>query len=155
MAGSKKEKKVKQREQPKGKVISQGGNPEEYYTQKPTWLFNNADQKMWAFTKEHIGELLWTEILPRLKAFESQTWREILIYDKKKNHSLNLDKLNKKAQERLLEKYIEAESIISLRINGSHRLYGYMTGSTFNILWYDDDHGNNDNCVCRSYLKHT
>lgn len=45
--------------------------------------------------------------------------------------------------------------IISLRITENHRLYGYMSGRVFNILWYDDDHGDNNNCVCRSHLKHT
>ena len=40
---------------------------------------------MWPFTQEHIGELIWTEIVPRLKALESQTWNEILVKDKKQN----------------------------------------------------------------------
>ena len=31
-------------------------------------------------------------------------------------------------------KYIEAESLISLRITGNHRLYGYMTGRVFNAV---------------------
>ena len=87
---------------------------------------------MWAFSQEHIGELIWTE-------------------NKKQNHSLNLNKLNKAAQNRLISKCIEAEGLISLRITGNHRLYGYITGGVFNILWYDDDHGDNSTCVCRSH----
>ncbi len=102
-----------------------------------------------------MGSLFWTEILPRLKSLESQTWSEILVRDKKQNHSLDLSELNKVAQDRLASKYIEAESLISLRVTGSHRLYGYMTGRVFNVLWYDDDHGDNSTCVCRSRLKHT
>ena len=86
---------------------------------------------------------------------ETQTWGEILLQNKKQNHSLNLDELNKAAQNRLASKYIEAESLISLRVTGNHRLYGYITGRVFNVLWYDDDHGDNSTCVCRSYLKHT
>lgn len=155
MAGSKKNKQIKQKEIPKGKSIAQGGNPEQYYTENPAWSFANSDQSMWSFNQEHIGELIWTEILPRLKALESQTWNEILVKDKKQNHSIDLEKLNKVAQDRLAEKYIEAESLISLRITGNHRLYGYMTGRVFNVLWYDDNHGDNKTCVCRSYLKHT
>lgn len=42
-----------------------------------------SDQDMWFFTQEHIGELIWIEILPRLKALESRTWNEILVKDKK------------------------------------------------------------------------
>lgn len=155
MAGSKKDKQIKQRKFPQGKSIAQGGDPEQYYSQNPAWTFANADQEIWDFSQEHIGELIWSEIFPRLKALETQTWGEILVKDKKQNHSLNLDDLNKVAQDRLVAKYIEAESLISLRITGNHRLYGYMSGRVFNILWYDDDHGDNNKCVCRSYRKHT
>ena len=102
-----------------------------------------------------MGESFWTEVLPRLKALEAKTWSEILVRDKKQNHSLNLDELNKTARDRLISKYIEAESLISLRITGNHRLYGYMIGRVFNVLWYDDDHGDNSTCICRSHLKHT
>lgn len=155
MADSKKDKRIRQKEIPKGRSIAQGGNPEQYYLENPAWTFVNADQEMWAFSQEHIGERIWTEILPRLKALETQTWNEILLQDKKQNHSLNMNDLNKVAQDRLTAKYIEAESLISLRVKGNHRLYGYMIGRVFNVLWYDDDHGDNDRCVCRSYLKHT
>lgn len=155
MAGSKKNKQIKQREIPKGKSIAQGGDPEQYYSQNPAWTFANSDQEMWAFSREHIGDLIWSEILPRLQALETQTWGEILLKDKKQNHSLDLDDLNKVAQDRLASKYVEAESLISLRVTGNHRLYGYMSGRVFNILWYDDDHGDNSKCVCRSHLKHT
>ena len=91
MAGSKRRKEVKQIEIPKGRMIAQDGNPERYYSEKPAWTFATSDQEMWAFTQEHIGDVIWTEILPRLKALESQTWSEILVRDKKQNHSLNLE----------------------------------------------------------------
>lgn len=155
MAGSKQKKEVKQKQFPAGQHIAQGGNPEQYYSENPAWTFNNADQDMWAFSQEHIGDLIWREILPRLKALETQKWSEILVANKKQNHSLNPTELNIVAQNRLVSRYIEAESLISLRITGSHRLYGYMTGRVFNVLWYDDDHGDNNTCVCRSQLKHT
>ena len=155
MAGYKKDKRIIQKEIPKGKNIAQGGNPEQYYSQNPAWTFANADHEMWAFSQEHIGQLIWSEILPRLEALETQTWGEILVKNKKQNHSLNPNDLNKVAQDRLATKYIEAESLISLRITGNHRLYGYMSGRVFNILWYDSDHGDNNKCVCRSHLKHT
>jgi hypothetical protein len=155
MADYKNYKQVKQAEHPKGRCISQSGNPEKYYAENPAWSFANSDQDVWAFTQQHVGERIWTEILPRLKALETQTWNEILVRDKKQNHSINVEDLNTIAQNRLSAKFIEAESLISLRVTGKHRLYGYMTGQIFNILWYDDDHGDNRSCVCRSHLKHT
>ena len=155
MAGSKRKKEVRQREDPKVKVIAKGGDPERYYSENPAWTFANSDQEMWAFSQSHMGDLFWTEILPRLKALETQTWSEILVRDKKQNHSLDSNELNKAAKDRLASRFIEAESLISLRITGNHRLYGYMTGRVFNVLWYDDDHGDNSTCVCRSHLKYT
>ncbi|MCM1107149.1 MAG: hypothetical protein NC355_09435 [Blautia sp.] len=62
MAVSKRKKEVKQKENPNGKCIAQGGEPERYYSENPAWTFANSDQEMWAFSQEHIGELLWTEI---------------------------------------------------------------------------------------------
>ena len=155
MAGSHRKKEVKQKGVPKGKVITQGGNPERYYSEHPAWTFANADQEMWVFSQDHIGSNFWGDILPRLKALETQTWSEILICNKKQNHSLDPNKLNKVARDRLISRHIEPESLISLRMNSTHRLYGFMSGRVFNILWYDDDHGNNNTCVCRSHLKHT
>jgi len=67
MAGSDRKKEVKQKEVPRGKVIAQGGDPERYYSENPAWTFANADQEMWAFSQDHIGTLIWTEILPRLQ----------------------------------------------------------------------------------------
>lgn len=154
MAASKK-KKIIQKEIPVGRKIEQSENPDKYYAENPAWAFVNIDNDMWAFTKENIDDSIWTEIIPFLKSLESQTWNEILIRDKKKNHSIQVKDLNKIAQERLIMRFIEAESLISLRITGKHRLYGYMTGRAYNILWYDDNHGDNETCVCKSNLKHT
>ena len=99
MADSKRKKEVKQKEVPKGKIIAQGGDPERYYSENPAWTFANADQEMWAFSRDHIGTVIWSEILPRLQAFETQTWGEILVRNKKQNHSLDLNELNKVAQD--------------------------------------------------------
>ena len=74
MAGFNK-KKVKREENPKGKTIVQGGDPERYYSEYPAWTFANADQEMWAFSQNHIGKGIWTEILPRLQSLETSTWR--------------------------------------------------------------------------------
>lgn len=43
MAGSKREKKIKQKATPKGQHIAQGGDPGQYYSQTPAWAFTNAD----------------------------------------------------------------------------------------------------------------
>lgn len=155
MAASKREKIVKCSFDPKNKHVIQNNNPEQYYQENPAWSFASIDQEMWAFTEDHIGSFFWTKVFTRLKDLESQKWTEILIKNNKQNHSINVPALNKVAQDRLNSRYIEADSLISLRVTATHRIYGYMTGRVFNVLWYDDNHGDNDTCVCRSKLKHT
>lgn len=137
-----------------GKNISRNIS-DHYYSEHPAWAFVDIDQEQWAFSKDAIGEAFWTEILPLLRNLETQTWQEILIKSSKQHHAIDVRNLNQIAISRLNELHIEAESIISLRASATHRVYGYMDGHIFNILWYDRNHGDNDSCVCRSKKKHT
>ena len=83
------------------------------------------------------------------------TWSDIFISAKKHNHAIDVASLNKSSRDRFSELCIEAEAIHSLRLGGTIRLYGFLTGPIYNILWYDNDHGDNSTCVCRSAKKHT
>lgn len=148
-------KKVKQIKEPRGNYIGQVGNPEQYYSQHPAWNFSSCDKEQWSFFSEAAREIFWSEILPHFQSWETQTWGNILIDAKKQNHSIDVKNLNKAAADRLIELYIEAESLISLRLTGTHRVYGYMNGVVFHILWIDLEHGDNATCVCRAYKKHT
>lgn len=146
---------VKQVQHPEGNSIKYGGDPDSYYQMKPSWCFNDCDKEQWPFTEDNEGFDFWSDLLPKLKNLETRKWQDILVVSKKQNHSIDVTTLNKCARDRLVELHIEAESLISLSLQGQHRLYGFMDNSTFHIIWYDYDHGNNDTCVCRSYLKHT
>lgn len=147
-------KRTKRTNAPQSRNTNQEENPNQYYSKNPSWCFRNADSEMWAFTSDHVGDL-WIELLPYLSNMETRKWSEILVDANKQNHEIHVGKLNKVAITRLAELHIEAESMVSLRINGTTRLYGFMNGSVFNIVWYDDDHGDSNTCVCRSKLKHT
>lgn len=153
MAASKK--KVKQVKIPEGNRIREKNNPDQYYSSYPSWNFSICDKKQWSLFSKEQREIFWDEILPRLQNWEKQKWKEILINSKKQIHSIDVDSLNKAASDRLAELYIEAESLISLRLTGTHRIYGYMHGAVFNILWVDLNHGDNASCVCRPYKKHS
>lgn len=147
-------KSVKKKEvPPKGTVIKE--DPNAFYKKTPAWKFYKCDNDCWSLTSETAKVDFWNEILPFFKNQENRTWQDILITDNNKNHEIIVSKLNKCARDRLLDLRIEAESIISLRLQGKHRIYGYMEQSAFCILWYDIDHGDNNTCVCRSYQRHT
>ena len=123
-----------------------------YYDFYPSWVFRDSDKEYWTYSNNDF----WNDILPKLKDFEGRSWNEILQMSKKSNHRIsNTESFNKVAIKRLNELRIEADSIISLRLSGNHRLYGYVIDTAFHILWYDVDHGDNSTCVCRSRLKNT
>lgn len=135
-----------------------GGNPDSIYGFHPSWNFIDCDidEKIpWSFSKSRLLTEFWDVIFPKLREYESMTWAQILIDSKKQNHSIPPNELNKCARDRLIELHIEAESIYTLRFGGSLRIYGFLSGASYHILWYDDSHGDNNTCVCRSYLKHT
>lgn len=146
---------VKQSKAPSSRSILQKKDPDEYFSKKPCWRFGACDKKYWSIDDNRVRNLFWTELLPFLKNLESQTWGDIFVKNANNNHSIDVNRLNPVAQRRLTELHFEAEAIQSLRINGTHRLYGYIIDSTFNILWYDIDHGDNPTCVCRSKKKHS
>lgn len=155
MGGSKRPKQVKQKEQPTSRQVSSVENPDGFYSQSPAWNFHTCDNQQWSLAQEETGNLIWDEIFPFLQNMEQKNWSDILVREKKKNHAISVESLNKVAMDRLSELQVEAESIISLRLNGTHRLYGYMVGAVFCTLWHDKDHGDNSDCVCRAYKKHT
>ena len=128
-----------------------------FYRHKPAWNFHTCipTVERWRFDQDHVGTLLWSEIIPFFVSLETKTWQEILITNKKQNHSISVSDLHNEAAKCLEALQIDTEQIISLRLNGTHRIYGYIEGHTFCLLWFDLDHGDNDTCVCRSYLKHT
>ena len=156
MAASKPKKKaVRRSEKPLGKSVATERNPLEYRTEHPAWNFATSDRLFWTFSSDTVGYAFWGEVLPFLQSLEALTWQEILNYANNKHHLVAIETLNKNARDRLYELHVEAESIMSLRLTGCHRLYGYLEGALFHLLWFDPNHGDNDTCVCRSRKKHT
>lgn len=130
-------------------------SPEDIELTNPSWSFYKCDEDgRWAFAKNKLGNVFWEKIVPRLKGFETQRWCDF-SGPKKDSHFISVNDLNKCAQDRLKHLKITEESIFSLRIEGKLRVYGLRPKSSLVILWYDDGHGDNDTCVCRSKKKHT
>lgn len=79
---------VKQKSKPKNNSVVCGENPEHFYSLRPAWAFANADQELWPFSMGNVEALFWTEILPRLKGLETQTWGEILVKKRSKKNNI-------------------------------------------------------------------
>ena len=156
MAGYNSKKKIVHRtETPSGNVICAEHNPIAFRAEYPSWNFATCDTCLWPFSMNAVGDVFWTEILPFLQSLETMTWQEILNRSNNNHHLIKTNTLNKIARDRLYELHVEAEAVMSLRITGTHRLYGYLEGAVFHLLWFDTNHGDNDTCVCRSRKKHT
>lgn len=148
-------KKVKQVQQATSRVAKSEYDPSSYYSKNPAWYFSLCDTVSWTFDEPNAGDLFWSEILPFMRALEKQTWREILSRSNNNNHFIVASSLNAAARKRLEEMCVEYDAVVSLRLNGTHRLYGFIVDAVFHVLWFDKNHGDNDECVCRSHMKHT
>ena len=146
---SKKEKRVKQNETvsadrtPKTKE-----NPQSWIGWSPSWNFSICDfeHPKWSLSNSDI----YNDIIPKLCSFERQKWSEITCSDG--SHWIECYKFCKEAQERLkaVPRYSEYDTLFSLRLTGTHRLFGYIDNGIFFIIWNDTNHE-----ICPSHKKHT
>lgn len=146
MARSKK-RDIKVRKEPEGNRIKLGArpsdrqiiakeNPDAFYNERPCWAFCSRDKEKWTFSEEHIGSNVWKDVLEKLTLFETQTWQDILLHSNNKNHPIKFECLNDCAQKRLSKTHPDLEEVISLRLEGTHRLYGFLVGRAYHIIWY-------------------
>jgi hypothetical protein len=73
------------------------------------------------------------------------TWgeieRKVIKKGSPQNHFMSVDKIDKKARERLKEiKLGDQESLYSLRFSGSERLWGIREAEILYIIWWDHNH---------------
>ncbi|QVL31123.1 hypothetical protein KIH39_20060 [Telmatocola sphagniphila] len=126
-------------------------NPEEFRDQTPVWSISIFDhQGPWG---KHLCEQkdhLWDEIYPKLRNYESMTWNEIL-QNSKRDHSIEVYKLIKLAQKRLVELRLDDyDNLFRFRLSGEMRVWGIREGRVFRLLWWDPEHE-----ICPSIKKHT
>ena len=138
-----------------GPIVS--SSPDSFLKTTPSWCFRSCvfDKSFpWSPTNPKLQEMFVANVLPRLAQLESMTWNDIKN-NVKHNHYLNPDGFSTKAKHELIDMELSPEEVFSLRIDGKKRLYGTIVGSTFHMLWFDANHGDNNNCVYPSRLKHT
>jgi hypothetical protein len=116
--------------------------------QKPAFSFEFAD-------KNHVGSWCWPsqadahKVLTALADFGQKTWSEIFAEQtggrrrRRKHHYQEVSSICKEAQDRLaVLKHDEVFSdLFRFRLSGTERLWGYLQGGTFHVLWWDADHG--------------
>lgn len=127
-------------------------SPDSFYSQKPVWAFIRAvqdEQSEWTISCSKFIR----DVIPKLKSWESMTWRDIFkqTHDdsKSSNHFINKSDLTDEGLKNL-PNYYDDECLFSLRINNKERLIGYLEGNVFYILWFDQEHK-----AVKSHKKHT
>lgn len=115
------------------------------------WRFKHVDHGgPWGFGKVDGGTLCW--IMERLAAFEGMTINELFHNGGYPGKDYNVPDLpSREALDRLEECGLgDATKIWCLRLQGEPRLYGFLHGHVFHIIWWDPEHQ-----VWPSKLKHT
>lgn len=104
------------------------------------WRFTHVDhESRWAFAK--MDPEILTEILTKMAHCESMTLNEIKRTRKLLVEYILPGKLCKEALDRLTAmQRDEMTSIWRLDFKGKQRLYGFLEGNVFHVVWWDPEH---------------
>lgn len=148
---AKKSKKPKARIEPSPKKQPKVAyNPTSYNHLRPSWRISKIEM-LGPYGWRNIDAETLIYIHGKLSNFESMTWNDILVKNKKNNHSIEIENLSPTAKTRLAEIQLEdIDELVSLRLSGKQRVWGILDQGVLNLLWWDPNHQ-----VCPSNLKHT
>jgi len=122
--------------------------PDSYYLKQPSWRFKLMDKEVWPAAG------CFDEIVDKLSNYETMTWAEIDSASKSskgsRNHFIKVDRMDKKARERLDELHLTYDEYYSIALTGKARLFGVLESGIFHVLWYDQNHE-----VCPTIKRHT
>jgi len=132
-------------------------DPESYLKQSPVWRFGDFDwDGPWGVQTcaEQVANIRGY-IQQHLASFETMTWAEILRAAGGRahgtnSHEIDRGKFKKEVRERLAEKGVLADKIMSLRLTATTRIYGVRRGNCLNFVFFDPDHGDKNKC-CYDY----
>lgn len=138
---------------------------ESIFGKSPAWRFSRADvdHPEWSILDSHedvvkdpndpnealilhqFSQSIDRSLLDSLKARESTTWGELLTQSggRRKgtnSHNIPMNNMIKEAQERATEIGLVEDGLLSLRLDGTHRVFGIMDGGVLNIVWFDREH---------------
>jgi len=113
------------------------------------WSFSLIDCKgPWGFDSICKNEF-HSLITSSFKDKEGITWAK--LKSGTGSHNVEISKLVKKAQDRLLDLGIDdRDELFSMRFTGKKRVWGMRDGNVFKVLWWDPAHE-----VCPSMKKYT
>ncbi|MCK9490727.1 MAG: hypothetical protein M0Q24_01445 [Sulfurimonas sp.] len=122
--------------------------PDSFDRHEPSWKFNLIDNDgPWGWSNIDTSER-WDILSNKINFKENLNWAEL---KEKGSHNIEINKLTKKAQKRLVEIGCnDIDELFSLRISGKERIWGIRDRFALKIIWWDPEHE-----VCPSLKKHT
>ncbi len=107
---------------------------------RPAWrisLLEMIDPFGWHVISSDIAH----QVRMRLSNFESLTWKQILYQGGYRNHFIGTNRICKQAKDRLAALHQDdIDSVMSLGITQTGRVFGIMEHNVLKILWWDPDH---------------
>ncbi|MFD1547063.1 hypothetical protein [Nonomuraea guangzhouensis] len=106
-----------------------------------SWRFRHVDHDgPWGFDKVDGPTLCW--IMERLAQFESMTINELFNNGGYPGKDYDVEALpTPKSRERLIELGLsDMTKVWALRLEGEPRLYGFLYGNCFHVVWWDPLH---------------
>ncbi len=125
-----------------------------YKQQQVCFLFSTFDlDGPWGISaiKEHD----WIDLFKKIEGYQTMLWKDMIDGHGKPNHEIKTEHLSKKAQTRINELDLDADTIFSMHITGKVRLYGVRDRRECKLLWFDPWHDIQDKAVCPSNKRHT
>ena len=129
------------------------GNPTLHDSETIVWAFGIADPEgLWGW-RTAAARIWWTDILPKLRDFESMTWAEIIRAAGGRtrgnnSHFVDVRNLTGQAKARLVEiGQDDVSALFSLRLSSTERIYGIRDRRALKLLWFDPHHGTNARVV--------
>jgi hypothetical protein len=138
---------------------------ESSYHMSPSWRFSRADfeHKEWSILDSHediiedpsvasgttilhqFSKSIDHNLLDALKDRESTTWGAIVTASGGRSrgtnsHHIPMHELIKEAQNRAIEIGLVEDELFSLRLDGTHRVFGVLEDSVLNVIWFDRKH---------------
>lgn len=138
-----------------------------YYQKNPSWRFSNADMEheRWSVLEVQEGDVVEAPsapggtkitydfsqsidraLLDGLMARESTAWSTILTQNGGRrngtnSHNIPIGELIKEAQERATELNLDTDVLLSLRLDGTRRVFGMLEeDGVLRVVWFDRNH---------------
>jgi len=108
-------------------------------TERLSWGLSILDLDGGCFSWSQCGFAKLGEVHEQLCHHEKMSLTE--FFTRNGTNKIAVDRLSRPARKRMVELNLDdAEELFEFRLGATERIWGTMTGSVFNLLWWDPDH---------------